>query len=509
MSYLNYRNSNKDCVHLNFIRPILCLSIMSCSFSIMANEQYLYNKVNVPENFTNNEYFESNGNSLDFIDKVITRHANTHIEAKNNISIDQKTIDEYSLYPRNSPNFYQAISIALQRNPLISEAVLGIRRQNESIDIEKGKYFPQVSGGMQTGDFTSKHKGEQELNLTVLQMIYDFGKVKSNVNTEKALLSVEQAKVLVSVDSISYQVVTNIINIIKYKELIRISKQQISGIQDILNIANMRAKAGISSQADPIQAQSFLQSAQSQLILNESYLMQYELRLSNLLGFSSENTAWKIPENFVKLSGLYEDLDFKSMPKILIAKAELEAAKEQKKGVELSYYPTITLKARASQLLNRADASSNQNNNFDSSIMLEATSNFYQGGTVSAKNRAASFVEQIAKAKIQSIYLELDVALRNARSEVDNKQRQMEVLLARQRTSIKKRELYQEQYKLGTRSILDLLNTEMSIHTSSTDLDIARYDIYQIIANFIQLSGKSRHIYQLNNTLIQGFEVKL
>lgn len=512
-------------VAINLTRNALFLSIVLCSVQSMANGTYLQKKAFVPVISENESYFESRDRETivrrenmmsryqpEDNNKLIKKNGAFEIEgnfeAEFNELIAQQAIDMNTIQ-RSHVDLLKAIELILQRNPTISEAVSGVSKQTANIDIQKSKYFPQISGGVNTGDLTSKHKGEQVLSLTATQMVYDFGKVKSSVSTEKALLNVEQAKVLDSIDSISFQVTSSIINIIKYQELIKISKQQISGVQDILNIANMRAKAGISSQADPIQAQSFLQSAQSQLILNESLLTQYESRLSNLLGFSSSNTAWKIPLNFVKSSGIYEELDFNMMPRMLIAKAELEAAQEQKNGVKLSRYPTISLKATASQALNRANSNLNNDKDFDSGIMLEATSNFYQGGAISAQNRAANFAEQMAKAKIQSIYLELDVALRNARSEVDNKQRQMEVLLARQHTSIKTRELYQEQYKLGTRSVLDLLNAEMSIHTSSTELETARYDIYQTLANFIQLSGKSRHIYQLNNKLIQGFEVKL
>ena len=525
MNFENYIDHRTKQVSINLMRNVLYLSIALCSAQSIADSKHLHNEALVSAILENDPSFKSRDSETIINSKNrITEHQpednnklikqsgefqiKGNLDAEINELIAQQAVETGTIQ-QSEVDLLKAIERVLQRNPTISEAISGVSKQTANIDIQKSKYFPQISGGVNTGDLTSKYKGEQVLSLTATQMVYDFGKVKSSVNKEKAFLNVEQAKVLDSIDSISFQVTNNIVNIIKYQELIKISKQQISGVQDILNIANMRAQAGISSQADPIQAQSFLQSAQSQLILNESLLTQYESSLTNLLGFSSSNTAWKIPLNFVKSSGIYEELDFNMMPRMLIAKAELEAAQEQKNGVKLSRYPTISLKAKVSQALNRANSNLNNEKDFDSGIMLEATSNFYQGGAISAQNRAANFAEQMAKSKIQSIYLELDVALRNARSNVDNKQRQMEVLLARQHTSIKTRELYQEQYKLGTRSVLDLLNAEMSIHTSSTELEAARYDIYQILANFIQLSGKSRHIYQLNNKLIQGFEVQL
>lgn len=63
-------------------------------------------------------------------------------------------------------------------------------------------------------------------------------------------------------------------------------------------------------------------------------------------------------------------------------------------------------------------------------------------------------------------------------------------------------------YKLGKRSILDLLSSEQSFHSSRAERESARYDIYDTLAIYINVIGKSRDIYQLNNTKIQGFEVQ-
>ena len=94
------------------------------------------------------------------------------------------------------------------------------------------------------------------------------------------------------------------------------------------------------------------------------------------------------------------------------------------------------------------------------------------------------------------------------RENIENKQEQIKVLRARQITAVKTRELYQEQYKLGTRSALDLLNAEQAIHSSANELENARYDIYSSLVQYISTTGKTRDAYGLNNISIQGFEVQ-
>ena len=84
----------------------------------------------------------------------------------------------------------------------------------------------------------------------------------------------------------------------------------------------------------------------------------------------------------------------------------------------------------------------------------------------------------------------------------------MDVLINQQSISVRTKELYQEQYKLGTRTVVDLLNAEQSIHSASMQIETNRYDIYSSLVQFIAVSGNARDVYQLNNMTIQGVEIR-
>lgn len=146
-------------------------------------------------------------------------------------------------------------------------------------------------------------------------MLYDFGKVKSGVDVEEAKVQVEQANVLVSVDTLALDVAQTIVNIQHYLQLNKIAEQQIAGIRRIQEIANLRANAGVASQADPIQAQSYLQAAQFALIAQQSLLRQYQQHLRTLLGADVSHTGWIISDDLVKQSDLYGEPEFNTIPK--------------------------------------------------------------------------------------------------------------------------------------------------------------------------------------------------
>ena len=255
-------------------------------------------------------------------------------------------------------------------------------------------------------------------------------------------------------------------NIKRYQQITQIAQQQIQGIGRIAEIANLRARAGISSQADPIQAQSNLEAAQSNLIVQQTQLRQYQQRLRTLLGFDVSTVEWDIP------------------------------------------YPTISLKGSLSQAMNGRNPNNNEDDGFCNSVMTEVSSNLYRGGATRSQTRAASYAEEAARAQVNTVYLDVLDQVRLIREQIENKQKQMGVLSQRRATTVRTKELYQEQYKLGTRTVVDLLNAEQAIHSAAQEIESARYDIYSAIVQYIQVTGRTRDIYALNRISIQGFEVQ-
>lgn len=402
----------------------------------------------------------------------------------------------------------EAVHIAVQRRPEITQSISSVAEQASNIDLAKSKFYPQLSGGIGTGDLTSGERGRQVVSLDATQMLYDFGKVKSGVNIAEARMLQQQAEVLVSLDSVSYDVASAIVNVKRYQEITKIAHQQIKGIGRIAEIANLRAKAGISSQADPIQAQSNLEAAQSNLVVQETQLRQFEQRLRTLLGFDVSHVNWSIPDALVTKAELYAEPDYSKIPNMMMALSGVEVAKFQKKQAKLSAYPTINVRGSLSQAINGRNPNNNEDDGFYNSIMLEASSNFYQGGAIAAQTRAASYAEEAARAQVNTSYLDVLDQVRMIREQVENKKRQMSILVQRRETTVRTKELYQEQYKLGTRTVVDLLNAEQAIHSAAQEIVSNQYDIYSAITQYIQVTGRSRDTYELNNITIQGFEVQ-
>ncbi len=410
--------------------------------------------------------------------------------------------------PKQTLNLNEVILIAVARHPSITSAIADLSTQNSNIRVAQAAYYPQLSGGIQTGDFDSAQRGRQVYTINASQMVYDFGKTKTNVDIQKSKQVLEQANVLIAMDQIATVTSQAVFNVLRYRSLMNIAEKQLQGLQRLYEIARLRANAGISSQADPVQAKSYVEYAQSYLITQQSNLRQQEQKLRTLLGFDISATQFMIPDSFIQTSGLYSAPQLNTIPSMIAAEAEINVAKYEKEKTKLSPYPTFSLVGSVNKALNGINPNTGRRNDTDSSIYLSMSSNFYQGGAIRAQINSANYAEQAAKAKLDAAYLNVLQSTRNDMEIIDNAQRQIEILRNREQSTEKTQELYEEQYKLGKRSILDLLSSEQSYHSSKAERETVRFDIYNTITDYIAVVGKSRDVYDLNNQNIQGFEVQ-
>jgi len=400
----------------------------------------------------------------------------------------------------------EAVQIAIKRNPNIAQSIATLAAQNSNIDVAKAQYYPQLKAGMNTGDFTSSDRGRQLYSIEANQLLYDFGKVKSSVTTQQNKLIVEQANVLLSIDQISADTSRAVLALLRYRALVQIAEDQVKGVTRLYQIARLRADAGISSNADPVQAQSYVEYSKSYLLAQTNQLRQQEQKLKTLLGFDVSHMDFIVPDELVNLSGLYDEPKMNTIPAMMAAKAEIDVAQSQKRQTELSRYPTLSLVGSVNKALNGKNPGTGIDNDTDSSISVAMSSNFYQGGSVGSQVKAAGYAEQAARSKLNATYLDILNSTRAARENIENTDKQIWVLLDRERSTAKTKELYEEQYKLGKRSILDLLSSEQSYHSSRAERESARYDIYDTVAVYVNVTGKSREVYHLNNTKIQGLK---
>ncbi|WP_240651310.1 MULTISPECIES: TolC family outer membrane protein [unclassified Variovorax] len=407
-----------------------------------------------------------------------------------------------------------AVRRAVGRHPSISDAIATLAQQSDGVEVARAGYYPQVrfgagSGFNGGGSASARRRGTGVLaTASVSQMLYDFGKVSGAVDQSEAQVRRQQATVLRQIDAVAQQTADAVVRAHRYQSLVAIAQEQVAAVEKVLETAKLRATSGLSTKADPIQAESRVDSARANLLHVTSQLAQSRERLVTLLGGPAPALIAPLPQRLASEPRVDQlPPDARLMPEVLVAEAERRVAAAQLDIAKAQRYPTVSLDVSASKALGGVNPATQERNGTNHAVMINLTSAVYQGGAQDAQVRAALAAEEAARMRIEAARLNLGDQVRSLREQAIGAQARLGVLAERRRSIVEARDLYREQYTLGTRSILDLLNAEQEIHQAAADQEAVLHDLWESRIGYIGATGQGRAYYGLNNTVVQGMEL--
>lgn len=404
-----------------------------------------------------------------------------------------------------------AVRRAVARHPSIADAIATLAQQSGGVEVARAGYYPQVKLGMGAGldnGGASARRGNGLLASAALsQMLYDFGKVSGAVDQSEAQARRQQAVVLRQIDAVAQQTAEAVVRVHRYQSLAAIAQEQVKAVEKVLDTARLRAKSGLSTKADPLQAESRVESARANLLQMKALLAQSRERLATLLGGPAPVIVAPLPQQLASELRVDETPDASLLPDVLAAEADRRVAEAQLDIAKAQRYPTLSLDVSANKALGGVNPGTLERNGTSHTVMFNLTSAIYQGGALDAQVRAATAAVEAARMRIEAARLNAGDQARSFREQVAGAQARLGVLAERHRSISEARDLYREQYTLGTRSILDLLNAEQEIHQAAADQEAVLHDLWESRIGYIGATGQGRAWYGLDNTTVQGMEL--
>lgn len=407
-----------------------------------------------------------------------------------------------------------AVRRAVARHPSIADAIATLAQQSGGVEVARAGYYPQVKMGVGAGvnNGGSSAGGRRgtgaHASASLSQMLYDFGKVSGAVDQSEAQVRRQQAAVLRQIDAIAQQTADAVVKAHRYQSLAAIAQEQVKAVEKVLETARLRARSGLSTKADPLQAESRVDSARANLLQVKAQLAQSRERLATLLGGPVPAQVAPLPQQLA--SGLRVDQpppDASLLPDVLTAEADRRVAAAQLDIAKAQRYPTLSLDVSANKAMGGTNPATMERNGMHHTVMLNLSSAIYQGGALDAQVRSATAAEEAARMRIEAARLNAGDQARSFREQVIGAQARLGVLAERRRSIGEARDLYREQYTLGTRSILDLLNAEQEIHQAAADQEAVLHDLWESRIGYIGATGQGRAFYGLDNTTVQGMEL--
>jgi len=406
----------------------------------------------------------------------------------------------------------EAVLAAAQWHPSIAEAIGNLYKQGEGINVARAGYYPQISGGIRTG-YDSGYGGDrnsQALNLSLKQMLYDFGKVDSAVDAAHAAATRAQANILLVLDDLARDTAYAWIETRRYEQLMVIAREQIRGVDDIAGMARQRSDMGASTRSDVVQAESRVEGARATLEEYQAQYQRWRSILAALLGrVSPPALAEETPPELNQACKRPAQGDDR-LPAVLMALALRAQSKAELAQAKAEAYPTLSLQPQVNHYLdNDYNRDNHSLDRTQAGIYLNLEVPIYQGGAISARTRAAGHALSAADSAEDAARLQARRGLAEAMAQTAGLGRRLNSLEARQVSIQEARMLYGRQYlDLGTRPLLDLLNAEQEIYQSRFDLAGTRSDLLRLDVDCLYNTGALRSALGLEGRNLQGVEIE-
>jgi adhesin transport system outer membrane protein len=277
-------------------------------------------------------------------------------------------------------------------------------------------------------------------------------------------------------------------DVLRFRELVQLAADNFTTHQEVHDRLSQKVTAGVGRRVDLEQAAGRMALAESNWLTEASNLHDVSARYQRLVGAIPAQTLSAVEPmgGLVKAGTGFQAESIRSNPDFLAAVATLRSYRSDSEVRRSAYAPTVELRARQSMETNQSGIAGDYR---DTALEVVLSYNLYRGG--SDRARVNQYV-----AKLGSAYDLRDKACRDvwqtgeiAFNDSQRLAAQIKLLAQHELSTSKARQAYQQQFDIGQRSLLDLLDTENELYQARRALANAEYDLQLSAVRVLATSG--------------------
>lgn len=404
----------------------------------------------------------------------------------------ESTVSETKPKDASIVSLSEVAQLVVNYHPKVAQSVADARGQENMIDVAEAAYYPQISAGMNLGydQNASDNRGTnpRAVGLELRQLLYDFGKTANQVKSAELGFEGAKTQSTITKEELVHTTTTTLIEAARQKKLLELSKQHVAQMSSLVQLVKERHSGGATSLSDVLHAESRLNDEKSAQLHIESFYENHLQKLRILTGMSSISgiELTELPAPFK--TSCSKPIVWEEVPEYLLADLERQRAETEYDLAKAEQMPTIYLAGRASRYLNNHERYRSRH---DTNVSINLSIPIYQGGGLSARKRAYAEYALAASFRKEQVRLEVEEFLAEADTSLSNMLARQNLLDERVKNLGGTRTLYKMQYlDLGTRSLVDLLNSEQEYHNARLAAESNKLDAILMQLNCAYYHGK-------------------
>lgn len=388
--------------------------------------------------------------------------------------------------PANTPerNIKESVLSSLHNHPVIK----GFQEYTEASYYEVGKaksgWFPRLDaragyGPRQYSDPTTRFaehdkrwykRFDGEIILT--QTIWDGLATASRVDINKAKLNSANNRLFDNSEAIALDAILAHIEVLREQELVRLAAQNVETHRNILASQQERMASGVDTMADVTQTQGRLAQAEATFANTQA---DFQIALANYKRVTGlEADALISPSYPTTAPASYEEALMyaqTSNPKLSAYMSDIEAADADIRLSKSGFWPVVYLEL-GSRYTDHVDSSESWTRGY--TALLRTNWNLFNGLYDYYSVKASAARSRQSRADYQDVYEQLAQDTRDTWSRLLSTKEQIRFYSSAVDYNKQTTSMYWEQFNVGQRSLLDVLDAENELFSNSMQLVTAQ-----------------------------------
>ncbi|HEX8593400.1 MAG TPA: TolC family outer membrane protein [Pseudomonas sp.] len=401
-----------------------------------------------------------------------------------------------------------AIQSTLNNHPEIHASKNSRLSADEDVNVAKGAYLPSVDliaayGRQRVDNPTTRAlygHDDKTLNYTqselrLRQLLFDGFNTPNEIGRTKAVVNSRAYYVQGTSESLALRAIEVYLEVLKRRELLTLAKNNLQAHLRINDQIGLRSERGVGSNADRDQSR-----ARRALAENNFYTAQVDLADAEANFFSA---VGRMPDELESPPSIKGEVPLslsdarKSMltnnPYLKSAQADVQAAEQQYEIAKSPFYPRLDAELAVGANDN-LQGEEGHDNEWRAAVVMNY--NLFNGNRDKARMRSDSYKTGQAMDIRNNALRMLNENMSLAWNAMNNARQQTPVAHEYAETTTRVRAAYQDQFGLGQRTLLDLLDSENELYNASRRYTEVRYTeefaMYRVLATEGELLRKQR-----------------
>ena len=402
----------------------------------------------------------------------------------------------------------EAIQSTLDNHPELRASQNSRLSADEDVKVAKGGFYPTLDlnagyGRGYSDNTTTRALGNhhtETLNYTqselrLRQMLFDGFNTANEVGRTQSVVNSRAYFARGTAESLALRTIEVYLEVLKRRELVTLAKNNLQAHLRVNDQIGLRSERGVGSNADLDQSKARRALAENNYDTAEVDLADAEANFYSAVG--------RLPDELESLPSIRGEVPatlndakqsmLENNPYLKSAQADIQAAESQYEVAKSPFYPRFDAEA-AVGANNNVQGDIGHDNEWRVGVVMNY--NLFRGGSDKARLQSdAHKINQAMDIRNNALRM-LNENITLAWNAMLNAKKQTPTAREYAETTTRVRGAYQDQFGLGQRTLLDVLDSENELYNANRRYTEVRYteefSMYRVLANMGELLNKEK-----------------